>query len=118
MDLKINGNASPLQAYLERPASADASAPAQPPAAPPAQADVVQPAPPADPAQVTKAVKNINQAMQDQGLVFSVDDSNRTIVKVVDRQTGEVIRQMPSKEALEIAQALERAQGLLISQKA
>lgn len=68
-----------------------------------------------------EAVKNINKTLQDlsQNLEFSVDnDSARTIVKVVDQQSGEVLRQLPSKEVLEIAKALDRLQGLLISQKA
>lgn len=70
--------------------------------------------------QVVQAVQNINKTMQilAPNLEFSVDtDSNRTIVKVVDQQTKEVIRQMPSTEALEIAKALDRVQGLLIRQK-
>ena len=74
-----------------------------------------------DLAQVTEAVKNINKTMQalSQNLEFSIDaDSKQTIVKVVDQQTQEVIRQMPSAEALEIAKALDRVQGLLIRQKA
>ena len=72
--------------------------------------------------QIAKALEGINKTMQNlssAGLEFSVDaDSNRTIVKVVDRQTQEIIRQMPTKEALEIAKALDRLQGLLIHQKA
>ena len=40
------------------------------------------------------------------------------MVKVIDRSTKEVIRQIPSKEMLELAQALERLQGLLIRQQA
>jgi flagellar protein FlaG len=67
------------------------------------------------------AVKNINEALKSlsRNLEFSIDsDSNRSIVKVVDHETGEVIRQMPTPEALEIAKALDRVQGLLIQQKA
>ncbi len=56
---------------------------------------------------------------RDSGLEFSIDEeSHRTVVKVVDQQTKELIRQMPSVEALEIAKALDRVQGLLINQKA
>jgi flagellar protein FlaG len=72
--------------------------------------------------QVNQAVNNINKAMNtmSQNLEFSVDsDSQRTIVKVVDQQTKEVLRQIPSLEALEIAKALDHViQGLLIKQKA
>jgi flagellar protein FlaG len=71
--------------------------------------------------QVAEAVQNINKTMKElsQNLEFSIDtDSKQTVVKVVDQQTHEVIRQMPSAEALEIAKALDRVQGLLIRQKA
>jgi len=71
--------------------------------------------------EVKQAVSEINKAMQfmSRELEFSVDtDSERTIVKVIDQQTREVIRQMPTKEALEIGKALEKAQGLLIRQTA
>lgn len=71
--------------------------------------------------QVDEAVANINKSLQtlSQDLVFSVDeDSNRTIVKVVDQKTKEVIRQMPTPEALEIAKALDKVKGLLIKQTA
>lgn len=71
--------------------------------------------------EVRQAVSDINKAMQfmSRELEFSVDtDSDRTVVKVIDQQTREVIRQMPTKEALEIGKALEKAQGLLIKQTA
>lgn len=71
--------------------------------------------------QVNQAVKSINESMgtQSRGLEFSVDsDSHRTIVKVVDQQTRELIRQMPSEETLQIAKMLDQTQGLLIKHKA
>lgn len=50
---------------------------------------------------------------------FSVDEeSGRTIVKVIDRETEDVIRQIPSQEMLDLAKALDRLQGILIKQKA
>lgn len=84
--------------------------------------DAVQrsaPAPSMD--QVKQAVQDINKSMQSlsQGLEFSIDtDSKQTIVKVIDPQTKEVIRQMPSQEALEIAKALDQVLGKLIRDKA
>lgn len=71
--------------------------------------------------QLPEALERINTVLQIRSpdLQFSVDDdSARTIVKVIDTKTGELIRQMPSKEALEIAKALERLDGLLIRDKA
>lgn len=70
--------------------------------------------------QVGQAVRDINRTLQllAPSLEFSVDaDSKRTVVKVVDQETKEVIRQIPSAESLVIAQALDRVQGLLIRQK-
>jgi flagellar protein FlaG len=71
--------------------------------------------------QVNSAVKHLNETMSasSQDLEFSVDqDSKKTIVKLVDRNTHEVLRQMPTKEALEIAKSLDKAMGKLIDQKA
>lgn len=84
------------------------------PAAPP------EPAPPTA-EQLKLAVKNINTVLQarSQDLEFSVDsETERLIVTVTDKNTKEVIRQMPSKEAMEIAKALDHLQSLLISQTA
>ena len=76
---------------------------------------------PASRAEVTDAVKKINDAMRgtSQSLEFSIDeDSKHIIVKVIDQDTKEVVRQMPSKEALEIAKSIDKMRGLLIDQTA
>jgi flagellar protein FlaG len=73
-------------------------------------------------AELQSSVDNINKALRqaDKNLVFSIDEaSNKTIIKVVDSVTGDVIREIPSKEALAISQAIEQIQqGLLLKQKA
>lgn len=97
-------------------AAASAPKPA-PAAADPARSDNADP----DPVTLGKAVDRLNDTMRAkaQGLEFMIDDdSKRLVVKVVDQQTKEVIRQVPSQEVLEIAKALDRAQGLLIRQQA
>lgn len=79
------------------------------------------PAPKPHAEEVTQALKSINALLQSRSpdLEFSVDhDSERTIVKVVDTKTHEVIRQMPTREALDIAKALDRLQSMLIRQSA
>ena len=66
---------------------------------------------------LARALKSINEVLQDRSpsLEFSVDSStDRSVVKVVDKDTREVIRQMPSREAIEIARALDKLQSLLI----
>jgi len=73
--------------------------------------------------QVQKAVQKINSnlASQSQGIEFSIDSSShRIVVKVVDQSNNQVIRQIPSKEALAIADSMDQSptQGLLIKQQA
>jgi flagellar protein FlaG len=73
--------------------------------------------------QVNAAVSKLNKSSQAQqtGLEFSVDeDSKRTVVKVIDQNTKEVVRQMPTPEALAMAKALDAqiSKGLLIKQTA
>jgi flagellar protein FlaG len=87
----------------------------------PSNAEPAQPAAEPTRHELDTAVTKINKALAEraQSLEFSVDqDSNRTIVKVIDQNTQEVIRQIPSQETLDIAKALESAQGMLIKQKA
>lgn len=70
---------------------------------------------------VTEAVDKIRQFVNpiNDSIQFSIDeDSGRTVVKVVDLQTQEVIKQIPSEEALNLAKALDKLQGLLIQGKA
>lgn len=75
--------------------------------------------------QLKNAVEAINQALRqsNHGLEFSVDgDTKEPVVKVVDKDTGDVIRQIPSEETLAISrsigQYLNSRQGLLLRQKA
>jgi flagellar protein FlaG len=54
-----------------------------------------------------------------QTLRFSVDQqTGKTVIKVLDTSTDEVIKQIPSEDALELSKALDRLQGLLIKGKA
>jgi flagellar protein FlaG len=74
--------------------------------------------------QLKNATDNISRAMQqaNQNLEFefSMDtDTKKTVVKVVDKQTGELVRQIPSEETVAIARSIDRFQrSLLLNQKA
>lgn len=51
-------------------------------------------------------------------LQFSVDsETNSTVVRVIDSETKELIRQIPSEELLAISRRLEAATGLLVDDK-
>jgi len=71
--------------------------------------------------QVEAAVKAVKEFIQPMAgnLEFQMDEeTGETVIKIVDSSSGELIRQIPSKEMLEIAKALDRLQGILVKQKA
>lgn len=52
-------------------------------------------------------------------LEFAVDqESGRTVFKVIHTSSGDVIRQVPSEEALELAEALADGRAALITEQA
>ncbi|WP_282109898.1 flagellar protein FlaG [Shewanella algicola] len=70
-----------------------------------------------DAEELNKAVNDITESMSmmQKGLAFKVDeDLGIQVVKVIDVTTGELIRQMPNEEALEIAKKLSEVTGLLM----
>ncbi len=64
--------------------------------------------------ELKSAVIELNKAVQNlqRNLEFSVDDiTGQTVVRVVDKETDEVIRQMPSEEVLKLAQHMQEQQS-------
>jgi flagellar protein FlaG len=88
---------------------------------PSANSDNVTPAGKVDRDQVEKAVQDI-QAFVDsnqRNLNFSIDETTGdVVVKIVATQSGEVIRQLPSEEALKMAQRLKDPHSLLFDEQA
>lgn len=67
--------------------------------------------------QVTDAVEKLSKFVSSirPEISFSVDENSGTrVVKVIDRQSNEVLRQIPSEEAIQLAQALDKLQGLFV----
>jgi flagellar protein FlaG len=94
-----NGNALPLQGDV---------APA-----PPAHADLKLP-------DLSAVVANLNQYLRSsqRDLQFSIDKSSgRTIINVVNSETGEIVRQIPPAELLAAARSIQ-ASGLVFRGKA
>ena len=72
-------------------------------------------------AQVEDAVSTIQGFVQSvrRNLDFQLDDSTgRVVVKVTDSESGDVIRQIPSEEALKLAESLEEVRSLLFKAEA
>jgi len=100
-------------------------APAPAPVTPPQRATlanpVFAPAQPVTQEAVAAAVQSANAYVQSisSSIQFSLDqDSGRTVVKMVDTETEEVLRQFPSEEMLAISKSIDRMQGLLINREA
>lgn len=75
------------------------------------------------PERVEQTVMRMNEYLREirRDLNFSVDDdSGRVVVKVINTETNEVIRQIPSEEALELAERLRNHDdgGLFVSERA
>ena len=74
-----------------------------------------------DAAEVESAVSQISEFVQNfqRDLRFSIDeDSDRLVVKVVDSETQEVIRQIPSEETLRIAKNLDTPESVILREQA
>lgn len=72
-------------------------------------------------ADLKTAVDTLNDFAQNNGamLNFSQDgDTGKTIVKIIDKETDKVIRQIPSEEAIAISKSISKMTGLLIDKLA
>ena len=70
---------------------------------------------------VREAVEQVNDALRrvSAGVEFSLDQgSGRVIARVVDSETKEVLRQIPSEQMLAISRAIDDLRGMLIQQEA
>lgn len=95
----------PAETKTKAPESAQAPSPAQQP----------------DREKVETATRSVREFVQpvNSNLEFSiVEDTGQLVVKIIDRSTKELIRQMPSEEMLAIAKALDNIKGLFVKQTA
>jgi flagellar protein FlaG len=71
--------------------------------------------------QVESAVSTIQEFVQSvrRNVNFTLEDaSGRVVVKVTDASSGDIIRQIPSEEALQLAESLEEVRSLLFKAEA
>lgn len=71
--------------------------------------------------QLQQALQTINHKLANNtALEFSFDEGTKqTVVKITDKESGEVIRQIPSDAALAIAESIgDYQKGLLLRQEA
>ena len=101
-----------------------AAAPAPPPAGPKVM-EIVRPDikvdTEGDAKRLQVAVERMNAKMVDggRGLNFRIDPAlNQPVVTVTNKETGEVIRQIPNEVIVQMAHSLEDTRGLLLNAKA
>jgi len=66
--------------------------------------------------QLEAAVAQLNKQMEHTGvsLGFSIDESiGRSIIKVVNKESGELVRQIPSEDVVRVAHSIESMKGIL-----
>lgn len=71
--------------------------------------------------QLEDAMSSIQEFVQSvrRNLDFQLDDSSgKVVVKVTDSESGDVIRQIPSEEALKLAESLDEVRSLLFKAEA
>jgi flagellar protein FlaG len=94
---------------------------------PPGTKPVVEPAQgadfsfasPTDRVALEQAVSKVKETFQQSGsqLQIEVDpDLERVIVKILNGDSGEVIRQIPPKEVIDLAKNLSQAKGVLFEE--
>lgn len=86
------------------------------------------PPPPPTPAQqplssegLQQVVRQINDFLKSSAsnVEFTLDSrSDKVVVRIVNTQTNQLIRQIPSEEMLAISQSLDQMTGLLLQRKA
>lgn len=65
---------------------------------------------------ITKIRESIGPA--NSSLKIEIDaDTDRIVVKILDDKSGEVIRQIPSQEMIEIAKRLDAMQGIFVTKR-
>lgn len=71
-------------------------------------------------AAMKDAVQKLNGMMEksNTSVEFSLDESaNLPVIKVIDKETNRVLRQLPNTEVLAFAKNLDTLKGMLLSQR-
>lgn len=68
--------------------------------------------------QIKKAVEQLNKKMEHSEAVFGIhDDTNRVTIKIIDRDTKEVIKELPPEKTLDMIAKVWEMAGILVDEK-
>jgi flagellar protein FlaG len=67
----------------------------------------------------SNAINSVNEYVEmfNNKVSFSIDEKSREIIHVYDNETGELIRQIPPKEMIELVDKLEEIAGIIFNNK-
>ncbi|MBQ8822694.1 MAG: flagellar protein FlaG [Lachnospiraceae bacterium] len=72
----------------------------------------------ASPEQIRKAVEQLNKNMRHSEAVFGIHEkTNRVTIKIVDKETKEVIREVPPEKTLDMIAKVWEIAGILVDEK-
>lgn len=68
--------------------------------------------------QIRKAVEQLNRNMQNTEAVFGIhEDTNRVTIKILDKSTKEVIKELPPEKTLDMIAKVWELAGLLVDER-
>ena len=71
-----------------------------------------------NPESIRKAVENINKKLTNSEAVFGIHEkTNRVTIKIVDKETKEVIKELPPEKTLDMISKVWEIAGLLVDEK-
>ncbi|MGV8074647.1 MAG: flagellar protein FlaG [Syntrophobacteraceae bacterium] len=76
---------------------------------------------PSDSKQLKTLVSEVQSCMEDLNTEIEVtvhEETGELVVKVLNRQTGDIIRQIPAEELIKLHKKLKELQGVLLDEKA
>ena len=69
-------------------------------------------------AQIKKAIEDINKKAYNSEAIFGIhEETNRITIKIVDRSTKEVIKELPPEKTLDLIAKVWEMAGLLVDEK-
>lgn len=71
-----------------------------------------------NPEQLKKAVEQFNKRLGNSEAVFGIHDAtNRIVIKIVDKETKELIKELPPEKTLDMIAKIWELAGVLIDEK-
>lgn len=68
--------------------------------------------------QIRKAVEALNKNLSNSEAIFGIHDAtNRVIIKIVDKETREVIKELPPEKTLDMIAKVWELAGILVDEK-